>query len=75
MSTEYIRYIHAAFTQEGNIICALSLNKNGNLYLVVYDIQSFKKFQNDNYTPKFSLEMPPGANKISFLNNKIFCIS
>ena len=75
MSTEYTRYIHAAFTQEGNIICALSLNKNGNLYLVVYDIQSFKKFQNDNYTPKFSLEMPPGANKISFLNNKIFCIS
>ena len=75
MSTEYTKYIHAAFTHEGNIICALGLNKNGNLNLVVYDIQGFKKFQNDNYTPKFTLDIPSGANKISFLNNKIFCIS
>ena len=75
ISTEYIKYIYAAFTQEGNIICALGLNKSGKLYLVVYDIQNFKKFQNDNYVPKFSVEIPLGANKISFLNNKIFCIS
>ena len=75
ISTEYTKFIHASFTQEGNLICALGLNKNGNLNLVVYDIQSFKKFQNDNYTPKFTQEIPPGGNKISFLNNKIFCIS
>ena len=75
MSTEYTKYIYAAFTQEGNVICALGLNKTGKLNLVVYDIQNFKKFQNDNYAPKFSLEIPSGANKISFLNNKIFCIS
>ena len=75
ISTEYTKFIHASFTQEGNLICALGLNKNGNLNLVVYDIQSFKKFQNDNYIPKFTQEIPPGGNKISFLNNKIFCIS
>ena len=75
ISTEYTKFIHASFTQEGNLICALGLNKNGNLNLVVYDIQSFKKFQNDNYTPKFTQEIPSGGNKISFLNNKIFCIS
>ena len=75
ISTEYTKFIHASFTQEGNLICALGLNKNGNVNLVVYDIQSFKKFQNDNYTPKFTQEIPPGGNKISFLNNKIFCIS
>ena len=75
MSTEYTKYIYAAFTQEGNVICALGLNKTGKINLVVYDIQNFKKFQNDNYAPKFSLEIPSGANKISFLNNKIFCIS
>ena len=63
MSTEYTKYIYAAFTQEGNIICALGLNKAGKLNLVVYDIQNFKKFQNDNYPPKFSLEIPSGANK------------
>ena len=75
ISTEYTKFIHASFTQEGNLICALGLNKNGNVNLVVYDIQSFKKFQNDNYTPKFTQEIPSGGNKISFLNNKIFCIS
>ena len=75
ISTEYTKFIHASFTQEGNLICALGLNKNGNVNLVVYDIQSFKKFQNDNYIPKFTQEIPPGGNKISFLNNKIFCIS
>ena len=72
ISTEYTKFIHASFTQEGNLICALGLNKNGNVNLVVYDIQSFKKFQNDNYTPKFTQEIPSGVNKISFLNNKIF---
>ena len=75
ISAEYSKYIYAAFTQEGNIICALGLNQTGKLNLVVYDIQTFKKFQNDNYLPKFTLEIPSGANKISFLNNKIFCIS
>ena len=75
MSTEYTKFIHAAFTQEGNLVCALGTNQQGKLNLIVYDIQNFKKFQNDNYTPKFTLEIPQGANKISFLNNKIFCIS
>ena len=75
MTTEYTKFIHAAFTQEGNIICALGLNKAGNLNLVVYDIQNFKKFQIENYTPIFTVDIPQGANKISFLNNKIFCIS
>ena len=75
ISTEYTKFIHAAFTQEGNIVCALGLDKSGKLNLVVFDIQNFKKFQNDNYTPKFTLEISSGANKISFLNNKIFCIS
>ena len=75
MSTEYTRYIYAAFTQEGNVVCALGQNQLGKLNLVVYEIQSFKKFSNNNYTPKFKIEIPSGANKISFLNNKIFCIS
>ena len=75
ISTEYTKFIHAAFTQEGNIVCAIGVNNSGSYNIVVYDIQNYKKFQNDNYTPKFSIEIPSGANKISFLNNKIFCIS
>ena len=58
-----------------NNLCALWENKAGNIQLIVYDIQAFKKFKIDNYTPKFTVDLPRGANKISFLNNKIFCIS
>ena len=75
MSSEYIKYIYACFTQDGNNLCALGENKAGNIQLVIYDIQAFKKFKIDNYTPKFTVDLPRGANKISFLNNKIFCIS
>ena len=75
MSSEYIRYVYACFTQDNNNLCALGEMKNGSMKLVVYDIQAFKKFKIDNYTPKFTVDIPRGANKISFLNNKIFCIS
>jgi len=75
MSSEYIRYVYASFTQDNNNLCALGEMKNGSMKLVVYDIQAFKKFKIDNYTPKFTVDIPRGANKISFLNNKIFCIS
>ena len=75
MSSEYSKYIYASFTQDGNTLCALGEDKKGNIKLVVYDIQAFKKFKLDNYTPKFTVDLPRGANKISFLNNKIFCIS
>ena len=75
MSSEYTRYVYACFTQDNNNLCALGEMKNGNMKLVVYDIQAFKKFKIDNYTPKFTVDIPRGANKISFLNNKIFCIS
>ena len=75
MSSEYVKFIYACFTQDGNNLCALGEDKNGNIKLVVYDIQSFKKFKIDNYIPKFTVDLPRGANKISFLNNKIFCIS
>ena len=75
LSTQYKKFIHATFTQEGNIVCALGENDSGKMELVVYEIQNFKKFTNDNYTPKFKIDVPQGANKISFLNNKIFCIS
>ena len=75
MSSEYTRFIYACFTQDGNNLCALGETKNGNIKLAVYDIQAFKKFKIDNYLPKFTVDLPRGANKISFLNNKIFCIS
>ena len=75
MSSEYTKFIYACFTQDGNNLCALGEDKTGNIKLVVYDIQSFKKFKIDNYTAKFTVDLPRGANKISFLNNKIFCIS
>ena len=75
MSSEYTKFIYACFTQDGNNLCALGEDKNGNIKLVVYDIQAFKKFKIDNYIPKFTVDLPRGANKISFLNNKIFCIS
>ena len=75
MSSEYTKFIYACFTQDGNNLCAIGEDKTGNIKLVVYDIQSFKKFKIDNYTAKFTVDLPRGANKISFLNNKIFCIS
>ena len=75
MSSEYKKYIYACFTQDLNNLCTLGETKNGNVKLIVYDIQAFKKYKLDNYEPKFTLDLPRGANKISFLNNKIFCIS
>ena len=75
MSSEYTKFIYACFTQDGNNLCALGETKAGIVKLIVYDIQSFKKFKIDNYVPKFTVDLPRGANKISFLNNKIFCIS
>ena len=75
ISTEYKRFIYGCFTLDGNTVCTIAETKDNLLKFLVYDIQSFKIFKAENYLPKQSFDLPLGANKITFFNNKIFCIS
>ena len=75
ITENYIKYIYASFSEDGNTLGCLAKSKDNKIYGLIYDIQVNKKFKVDNYYPKFNFELPKGANKITFLNNKIFCIS
>jgi len=75
ITENYIRYLYASFSEDGNTLGCLAKGKDNKIYGLIYDIQVNKKFKVENYYPKFTFELPKGANKITFLNNKIFCIS
>ena len=75
ITENYIKYIYSSFSEDGNTLGCIAKGKDNKIYGLIYDIQVNKKFKVDNYFPKFTFELPKGANKITFLNNKIFCIS
>ena len=75
LSSEFKKFIYASFSNDGNLICAIGKKENGILKGVIYDIQSYKKFKNDNYIPKSSFELPSNVTKITFYNNKLLCTS
>ena len=75
ITENYVKYIYCSFSEDGNTLGCLAKGKDNKIYGLIYDIQVNKKFKIENYYPKFNFELPKGANKITFLNNKIFCIS
>ena len=75
ITENYVKYIYCSFSEDGNTLGCLAKGKDNKIYGLIYDIQVNKKFKMENYYPKFNFELPKGANKITFLNNKIFCIS
>lgn len=74
ISTKFKKFIYASFSTDGNCIACIGENKEGELKGVVYDVQSYKKYTRDNYTPKYIFDLPKGANKITY-ENKVICTS
>ena len=75
MSESYLRFVYASFSEDGNTLGVIAVNKDNSLIGLIYDIQVLKKFKMENYVPKYTFNIPKGANKISFLSNKIFCVT
>ena len=75
ITENYSKFIYASFSEDGNTLGCIAKGKDNKIYGLIYDIQVNKKYKIENYYPKFNFELPKGTNKISFLNNKIFCIS
>ena len=85
VSTIYSEFIYSSFSWDGNYIASLGVVKNTNvLHLVVWDIQIFQPFKDENYKVKFHnnkpkcyFEMPGDVTKISFEpeENKVLCTS
>ena len=71
ISSKFKRFIYASFSTDGNCIACIAENKEGELNGVVYDVQSYKKYTRDNYTPKYIFDLPKGTNKITYENKFI----
>ena len=74
ISTAFMRFIHAAFSTDGNCIACIGETRENKLQGLIYDVQSFQKYKKDNYTPKNVFDVPRGVNKISY-SNKTLCTS
>ena len=75
ISESYLRFSYVSFSEDGNTLGVIAVNKDNSIIGLIYDVQILKKFKMENYVPKYSFQIPKGANKITFLNNKIFCVS
>ena len=75
LSTEYKKFIYASFSQDGNLISCIGETGNKLLKGLIYDVQSYKKYKDDNYIPKSIFELPSNVTKISFYNNKLLSTS
>jgi len=75
ISEIYTRFTYVGFSEDGNTLCAIAVNKDNSLIGLIYDVQVLKKFKPENYIPKYTFDLPKGANKVTFYNNKIFCVS
>lgn len=75
ISNQFKRFIYCNFSEDGNLICAIGQNEKNELKGVIYDIQTFKKYKENNYQPKYIFYLPNDVNKISFMNNRVICTS
>ena len=75
LSTEYKKFIYASFSQDGNLISCIGETENKLLKGIIYDVQSYKKYKDDNYLPKSIFDLPSNVTKISFYNNKLLSTS
>ena len=79
ISTIYSEFIYASFSIDGNYIAALGVVKQDDtstqvLHGIIWDVQIFQSYKDDNYKPKCVIVLPNGVNKIT-IENKLICTS
>jgi len=78
-STQYGEFIYASFSWDGNYIASLGTIYNVStgtysLQGVVWDVQIFQPFKEDNYKQRCYFDLPNTVTKIT-LENKMLCTS
>jgi hypothetical protein len=77
ISTLYSYFKYASFTQDGNYIVSIGVVPKENGFVLqglIWDIQIFQPYKDDNYKPKCIFEVPNSVTKIT-IENKIICAS
>jgi WD40 repeat protein len=80
VSTIYSEFLYASFSLDGNYIASIGvINHHDNtassiLQGIIWDVQIFQPFKDDNYKPRCIFDLNPGVTKIS-MENKILCTS
>ncbi|MGL4951484.1 MAG: hypothetical protein ACRC4L_00715, partial [Mycoplasma sp.] len=86
ISTIYSEFIYASFSADGNYVAAWGVvnpnatgtntSNNGSkvLHGIIWDVQIFQSYKEDNYKPKCVFIVPNDVNKIT-LENKLICTS
>ncbi len=78
-STQYSEFLYASFSWDGNYIASIGVIYNlhtgqTTLQGVVWDVQIFQPFKEDNYKQRCYFDLPNTVNKIT-LENKMLCTS
>jgi WD40 repeat protein len=78
VSTIYSEFIYASFSADANYIASIAIIRSDNdiaaIQGVIWDIQIFQPFKDDNYKPRCIFDLKPGITKIT-MENKILCTS
>ena len=75
ISSIYSEFIYACFSLDGNYIASIGKVFDSNeLHGIIWDVQIFQSYKEDNYKPKCVFSLPNGVTKIT-IENKIICTS
>jgi WD40 repeat protein len=81
VSTIYSEFPYASFSIDGNYIASIGVvhhtegtQTSTMLQGVIWDVQIFQPFKDDNYKPRCIFDLPSGVTKIT-MENKILCTS
>ena len=75
ISTIYGEFTTASFSIDGNYIASIGKVKNSNeIHGIIWDVQIFQSYKEDNYKPKCVFPLPNGVTKIT-IENKLLCTS
>ena len=75
ISTIYSEFTTASFSIDGNYIASIGKVKNSNeIHGIIWDVQIFQSYKEDNYKPKCVFPLPNGVTKIT-IENKLLCTS
>ncbi len=76
ISTEFKKFKYCSFSEDGNFIATLGVTNQNEVKGVIYDINIFKNFKENNYSPKFIFNLNNNdVDKITFWDNKMLCTS
>jgi hypothetical protein len=82
VTTHFKEFTYASFSWDGNYIACLGITQNGEtsssiIQGVIWDVQIYQAFKDDNYKPKCQFDLPNEVTKISLEpeENKIICTS